>query len=212
VVEKLVVLGEGGVGKSALTIQFTQNQFIKDYDPTIENSYRKQITVDGKPSMLDILDTAGQEEYSVMRDQYIRTGMGFLIVYSIANRDSFESMDDFYQQILRVKDTVYPMVLVGNKADLEDQRKVQTWEGEALAKKWGCRFYETSAKTKQNIDTVFEQLVKEMRVRQNKLQELASKDDSATPTSTVKKRLTSQRLAKSKSLRNLLSRKKCIVC
>ena len=65
---KVVVLGDGGVGKSCITIQFTQNQFVKEYDPTIENSYRKQVTIDDNSIMLDILDTAGQEEYAVSSD------------------------------------------------------------------------------------------------------------------------------------------------
>jgi GTPase KRas protein len=162
---KIVILGEGGVGKSALTIQFTQNHFVKDYDPTIENSYRKQITVGDEVHMLDILDTAGQEEYSVMRDQYIRTGGGFLLVYSVANRDTFEAMPDFRDQILRVKDSsTFPIVLVGNKCDLpSEQHKVTAQEGKELAKKFGCHFFETSAKTRMNIEECFEQLVKEMK-------------------------------------------------
>ena len=76
---KLVVVGAGGVGKSALTIQLIQNQFMEEYDPTIEDSYRKQVVVDKEACHLDILDTAGQEEYSAMKDQYMRTGEGFLI-------------------------------------------------------------------------------------------------------------------------------------
>merc|ERR1711991_711156 len=75
---KVCILGDGGVGKSALTIQFVQNHFIEEYDPTIEDSYRKQVTIDHETCLLDILDTAGQEEYSAMRDQYMRTGEGFL--------------------------------------------------------------------------------------------------------------------------------------
>ncbi|VDM57379.1 unnamed protein product [Angiostrongylus costaricensis] len=71
---KLVVVGDGGVGKSALTIQLIQNHFVEEYDPTIEDSYRKQVVIDGETCLLDILDTAGQEEYSAMRDQYMRTG------------------------------------------------------------------------------------------------------------------------------------------
>ena len=66
---KLVVVGGGGVGKSALTIQLIQNHFVDEYDPTIEDSYRKQVTIDEETCLLDILDTAGQEEYSAMRDQ-----------------------------------------------------------------------------------------------------------------------------------------------
>ena len=122
---KLVVVGGGGVGKSALTIQLIQNHFVDEYDPTIEDSYRKQVTIDEEVCLLDILDTAGQEEYSAMRDQYMRSGQGFLCVYSITNRGSFEEISSFREQILRVKDADrVPMVIVGNKADLEAERQV----------------------------------------------------------------------------------------
>jgi len=78
---KLVVVGGGGVGKSALTIQFIQGHFVDDYDPTIEDSYRKQCVIDDEVALLDILDTAGQEEYHAMREQYMRTGEGFFCLY-----------------------------------------------------------------------------------------------------------------------------------
>ncbi|EPQ16351.1 GTPase HRas [Myotis brandtii] len=93
---KLVVVGAGGVGKSALTIQLIQNHFVDEYDPTIEDSYRKQVVIDGETCLLDILDTAGQEEYSAMRDQYMRTGEGFLCVFAINNTKSFESRSSGY--------------------------------------------------------------------------------------------------------------------
>merc|ERR1712072_954693 len=98
------IVGGGGVGKSACTIQLIQNNFIEEYDPTIEDSYRKQVTIDDETCILDILDTAGLEEYSAMRDQYMRTGQGFLIVYSIIARASFDEVASFRDQILRVKD------------------------------------------------------------------------------------------------------------
>jgi len=201
--QKVVILGEGGVGKSALTIQFTQNHFVRDYDPTIENSYRKQITIDNEVVMLDILDTAGQEEYSVMRDQYIRTGGGFLLVYSIANRETFEAMSDFRDQILRVKDSdSYPMVLIGNKCDLEDQRKVATNEGAELAKKFGCRFFEASAKTRVNIEESFEALVRDIRGRTTK-----------TPDPQGLRKSRTKNLFRSKSFQNLRAKaaEKCVI-
>lgn len=101
---KLVVVGAGGVGKSALTIQLIQNHFVDEYDPTIEDSYRKQVVIDGETCLLDILDTAGQEEYSAMRDQYMRTGEGFLIVFAVNNAKSFEDITAYREQIKRVKD------------------------------------------------------------------------------------------------------------
>jgi len=91
------------------------------------DSYRKQCVIDDEVALLDVLDTAGQEEYSAMREQYMRTGEGFLLVYSITSRQSFEEIITFQQQILRVKDKDYfPMIVVGNKCDLESEREVST--------------------------------------------------------------------------------------
>ena len=87
-----------------MTIQLIQNHFVDEYDPTIEDSYRKQVVIDGETCLLDILDTAGQEEYSAMRDQYMRTGEGFLIVFAVNNAKSFEDITAYREQIKRVKD------------------------------------------------------------------------------------------------------------
>jgi len=161
---KLVVVGGGGVGKSALTIQLIQNHFLDEYDPTIEDSYRKQVTIDDETCLLDILDTAGQEEYSAMRDQYMRTGQGFLLVYAITSRSSFDEINNFRDQILRVKDKdKVPMLLVGNKCDLESERQVTTPEGGNLAAKFGCPFNESSAKQRINVEESFYNLVREIK-------------------------------------------------
>jgi GTPase KRas protein len=83
--------------------------------------------IDDEVALLDVLDTAGQEEYSAMREQYMRTGEGFLLVYSITSRSSFEEISTFQQQILRVKDRdSYPIIVVANKADLEHERQVSS--------------------------------------------------------------------------------------
>eukprot|EP00053_Salpingoeca_punica_P023581 m.10813 g.10813 ORF g.10813 m.10813 type:complete len:194 (-) comp5315_c1_seq1:146-727(-) len=161
---KLVVVGGGGVGKSALTIQFIQSHFVDEYDPTIEDSYRKQCVIDEEVALLDILDTAGQEEYSAMREQYMRTGEGFLLVYSIIERGSFEEIQGFYQQILRVKDRdTFPMILIGNKADLEGERQVSNQEGKDTAKTLNLAYVETSAKQRVNVDLAFHELVRIIR-------------------------------------------------
>ncbi|EEB08307.1 GTPase Ras1 [Schizosaccharomyces japonicus yFS275] len=168
---KLVVVGDGGVGKSALTIQLIQSHFVDEYDPTIEDSYRKKCDIDGEGALLDILDTAGQEEYSAMREQYMRTGEGFLLVFNITSRSSFEEINNFYQQILRVKDKdKYPVVLVGNKCDLEDSREVSREEGEQMAHMMGCTYVETSAKFRLNVEEAFYDLVRTIR-RFNKVEE-----------------------------------------
>mmetsp|Transcript_11994 Transcript_11994/g.18128 ORF Transcript_11994/g.18128 Transcript_11994/m.18128 type:complete len:194 (+) Transcript_11994:89-670(+) len=158
---KVIIVGNGGVGKSALTLQFMYGDFVEEYDPTSADSYRKKVVIDGEEIQLDILDTAGQEEYAAMRDNYYRTGEGFLCVYSITTRESFDSVKEFRNAILRVteKENI-PLMLVGNKADLENEREVTTKEGEELSTEINCGFLETSAKTNNNVEKAFHELVK----------------------------------------------------
>ncbi|KAI8616814.1 small monomeric GTPase [Chytriomyces sp. MP71] len=178
---RIVVVGGGGVGKSALSIQFIQSQFVDEYDPTIEDSYRKQVQVDNEVAILDILDTAGQEEYSAMREQYMRTGEGFLLVYSITSKHSFEDIGNFHAQILRVKDRdrYFPCVLVGNKCDLEQERAVSAQEGLNASKQFGgIPFFEASARTRHNVDEAFYELVRQ--IRKENSPEMGKKGGSAT--------------------------------
>lgn len=161
---KLVVVGGGGVGKSAITIQFIQSYFVTDYDPTIEDSYTKQCVIDDIPAKLDILDTAGQEEFSAMREQYMRSGEGFLLVFSVADHASFDELYKFHKQILRVKDREeFPMLIVGNKADLETQRVVSLEEAQALSRQLKVPYIECSAKARMNVDQAFHELVRLVR-------------------------------------------------
>jgi len=160
----VAVVGSGAVGKSALTIQFIQNTFVDEYDPTIEDSYRKQLTIDEESVVLDILDTAGQEDYSSMREEYMRNGQGFILVYSIVQRSTFDEIISWREQVLRVKDKEkFPMVLVGNKCDLTEQRQVSKVEGADLARNFGVPFFETSAKQRLHVDEAFSELVREIR-------------------------------------------------
>ncbi|GAA6022094.1 hypothetical protein JCM11491_002106, partial [Sporobolomyces phaffii] len=188
---KLVVLGDGGVGKTALTIRLCLNHFIGEpslalvasrpsqradlvsvwgalpsclsetYDPTIEDSYRKHAVIDDQPYLLEILDTAGQEDYTSLRSQWIREGDGFLVVYSTTSRSSFLRIHEFIQQITRVKDSDrVPIVLVGNKVDRINEREVDTREGLELAKRLGCEFVETSAKTREGLEQAYHTAVR----------------------------------------------------
>eukprot|EP01091_Cochliopodium_minus_P016636 TRINITY_DN62_c0_g1_i1.p1 TRINITY_DN62_c0_g1~~TRINITY_DN62_c0_g1_i1.p1 ORF type:complete len:189 (+),score=71.43 TRINITY_DN62_c0_g1_i1:79-645(+) len=174
---KIVVFGSGAVGKSAVTISFIKNTFVDEYDPTIEDSYQKQASIDGEVEILDILDTAGQEEYSAMRDQYVSSGDAFLIVYAINSRDSFDEVTEFREIIYRAKDNEnVPIVLCGNKCDLENEREVSTQEGKDLAKSFGVPFFESSALLRTNIEEVFFQLVRESKKQNsNKEKDLKKK-------------------------------------
>lgn len=162
---KLVVVGDGGVGKSAITIQFFQKLFVTDYDPTIEDSYIQHTEVDGIWCILDVLDTAGQEEFSAMREQYMRKGDGFLLVYSVTDKQSYENIVNFHTQILRVKDRdIYPMLLVANKVDLVHLRTVSEEAGRELAHRLGIPYIETSAKDPPlNVDQAFQEVVRIIR-------------------------------------------------
>lgn len=161
---KLVVVGGSGVGKSCLTIQLIQSHFVDEYDPTVEDSYRKKCLIDGENALLDVLDTAGQEEYSAMREEYMKGGEGFLLVYSITSRESFDEIIIFQQQILATRNTDYaPIIIVANKCDLEHDRVVSVQEGQDLAHSLKCEFIETSAKSRINVDNAFYGIVREIR-------------------------------------------------
>ena len=140
--------------------------------------------------MLEVLDTAGQEEYTALRDQWIRDGEGFILVYSITSRASFSRIRKFHSQIQRVKDSssasspttassylsspisstipftsqgAAPVMLVGNKSDRVTDREVSTQEGNALAKEMGCQFVEASAKNCINVEKAFYDVVRSLR-------------------------------------------------
>ncbi|EFR00954.1 hypothetical protein MGYG_03956 [Nannizzia gypsea CBS 118893] len=202
----IVVLGAGGVGKSCLTAQFVQNIWIESYDPTIEDSYRKVLAVDGRPCLLEILDTAGTEQFtamrytqrtsltppqnnpsmlenyytssssqdtSVSRELYMKQGEGFLLVFSITSMSSLNELQELREQIIRIKDDEkVPIVIVGNKSDLEEDRAVSRSRAFALSQQWGnAPYYETSARRRANVDEAFIDLCRQIirkDIRSNK--------------------------------------------
>jgi len=160
---RLTIVGPGGVGKSAATVRYIQNKFVDKHDPTIEDSYVKHVEIDGNACELDIMDTAGQEEYSALRDSHMQTGDGFIIMYSIANQQSFEQVEKFHHKILRLRpeNLDFPILIVGNKKDIEE-RAVGTEQGQELAHKLKATFIETSAKTGENVNEAFNVIVKQV--------------------------------------------------
>ncbi|KAF9959656.1 Ras GTPase [Mortierella alpina] len=161
----IVVVGDGAVGKSAMTLRFLRDQ----YDPTIEDSYCKHIEVDGQEVTLDIIDTAGQNEYrGHWNDQFMRSGDGFICVYSITSMGSFQELVGFRNQIWRAKESEYvPIMIAGNKSDLEGEREVGTEIGREFAELSNALYTETSAKTGFNIHEMVNELVREIvRARQ----------------------------------------------
>lgn len=161
----IVMLGGGGVGKSCLTIRFVVNKFTEEYDATIEDAYQKSVIVDDKICHVEIVDTAGQEEFQSMLDGWIRGADGVILVYDVSSRQTFEELDYFYDKIVETKgNDPFPLLLVGNKCDLpEDKHVISTLRGQSLAMKWKCLFMETSAKEKVNDQRCFIEMVREVR-------------------------------------------------
>jgi small GTP-binding protein len=133
-----------------------------EYDPTIENNYRKQLDVDGRFVILEILDTAGQDEFRGLIDQHLVAGDGFVLVFSVTERKSLNLLSEFHSAILQTKDKEsFPMILVGNKIDLP--REITKADGEAVADKWNIPYIETSAKKNENIADIFLRLIRDIR-------------------------------------------------
>ena len=117
------------------------------------------------------MDTAGQEDYAVVRDNYFRSGEGFLCVFSLVDRESFAGVSEIRESVLRVKvDERTPLILVGNKSDLHDSKEVSQDEAESMAGSWGVPYIETSAKTKQNVDKIYYDLMTMIQQRKESVQ------------------------------------------
>lgn len=178
---KVIMVGSGGVGKSALTLQFMYDEFVEDYEPTKADSYRKKLMLDGQEVQIDILDTAGQEDYAAIRDNYFRSGEGFLCVFSITEQESLAAAHELREQILRVKnDENIPFLLVGNKADLTDRRTVTEEMAREQADQWQVRYVETSAKTRHNVSNIFVDLLRNIKERRSREQNNETRNGKAS--------------------------------
>eukprot|EP01134_Creolimax_fragrantissima_P004251 CFRG4251T1 len=177
---KIVVVGPGGVGKSAITLAFVRNMFLEEYDPTIEDSYSKTTVLDSGDVEVDITDTAGQEEFREMwGDKHIANGDGFLLVYSIIDETSFEDLQSVRKQIERVQERCnVPMVICANKCDLDDQREISKEAGETFAEESGAYYLETSAKTRFNVEEAFHMLIEEVQKTRKVEADIKANEDS----------------------------------
>ncbi|KAH9848434.1 ras-domain-containing protein [Lenzites betulinus] len=160
-----VVLGAGGVGKSALVMRYGKNVFLDQYNPTIEEEYQVTVEYEGKRSHLQIIDTAGVEQFTGLNESYIEDGQGFVLVFSLTQETTLKDVDHIRQQIYRIKggDQDIPMVVVGTKMDLNGEREVSSETMQELALRWGLPFYETSAKKSWHVNEVFNHLLSRMR-------------------------------------------------
>ncbi|KAI0398820.1 putative small G-protein Ras2 [Xylaria palmicola] len=162
---RIGVLGAAGVGKTSLIIQFLGRGFSQNYDPTIDDFFRGRSTIKDLQYLLELLDTSGHEVYASLQDDRIRQSDGVVLVYDVTSRDSFESLQLLIEQVIRVKGWApfpsrLPIMIVGNKIDLQARRVVEAREGHDLAVDNNCMFTETSAKYGKDVDKAFSDVVK----------------------------------------------------
>jgi len=165
---KIALLGSRSVGKSSLVVRFVDSHFVESYYPTIENTFNKKVRIRGTDFSLDIHDTAGQDEFSILNSKQAVGLHGWILVYSVTSRSSFEMIAIIRDKILNYTgvDSV-PLVIVGNKSDLDAQRQIKTEEGQSLAAEWKCAFTEASARENDNVAQIFELMVGEVEKAMN---------------------------------------------
>ncbi|GBG32222.1 Ras-related protein Rab-18 [Hondaea fermentalgiana] len=162
---KLVLIGDS-IGKTSILLQFTDGTFAADQNATCGVDFKvKMLQQGGKTIKATIWDMAGQERFRTIMSAYCRDTQGIILMYDVTHRGSFEGVNQWLEEVGKctpggTKDPI--LVLVGNKADLEEQRRVSTREGEACARQRGMLFFETSAKTKLGVKQMFQELVQKI--------------------------------------------------
>ncbi|KAG9232986.1 hypothetical protein BJ875DRAFT_505664 [Amylocarpus encephaloides] len=164
---KIAILGSRSVGKSSLTVCFVDGHFVESYYPTIENTFSKVIKHKGQDFATEIIDTAGQDEYSILNSKHFIGIHGYMLVYSVASVQTFEMVQVIRDKILNHLGAEWvPIVIVGNKSDLRsDQRQVTAQEGKELAEKYHCAWTEASARYDENVSKAFELMIGQPSVK-----------------------------------------------
>ncbi|XP_076305034.1 ras-related protein Rap-1b-like [Tachypleus tridentatus] len=166
---KLVVLGAGGVGKTSLVVQFLEGFYSSTYKPTVEDYYQHTIQMpDGIFHTVEILDTSGSHHFPAMRELSIRSGRGFVLVFSVNDLQSFHEALHLWDLISKSRGPEVPVILVGNKSDLTTERKVQKEKAQQTAKDVlnNCRYIETSAKYNLNVSDLFQELLLQAKAKE----------------------------------------------
>eukprot|EP01006_Ploeotia_vitrea_P032429 TRINITY_DN64635_c2_g1_i1.p1 TRINITY_DN64635_c2_g1~~TRINITY_DN64635_c2_g1_i1.p1 ORF type:complete len:205 (+),score=80.25 TRINITY_DN64635_c2_g1_i1:90-704(+) len=160
---KMVLIGDSGVGKSCLLLRFADQTYTESFISTIGVDFRfRTVAIDGKTVKLQIWDTAGQERFRTITSAYYRGSDAILLVYSCAAHESFDHVEEWLGEVDRYANENTKKLLLGNKADLVDEKQVSTEEAQQLADKLGIPFLETSAKTATNVEAAFLTMAKEL--------------------------------------------------
>lgn len=175
------MLGKGVVGKTSLIYRFVNNKVLEGHDPTIEDNYKAMGLIDGEDTEIHILDTAGEEDYQNMLDQWIEAADGFVFVFSITDLETLDALKPKFARILKHTEKKFPITLVGNKCDLEENRQVPKEKAEEYAKEIKAKYYETSALTdcNNNCKEPFLNCAKEIlnMKKKQEIKELKEDDD-----------------------------------
>ena len=163
---KILMVGESGVGKTCLIKRFTKNEFSLTHLSTIAIDFKmKVLTINNTRLKLQIWDTAGQERFNTLTAGFFKGSDGIIVTYSVTERKSYENVNKWMNQIQSLAPKEVSILLVGNKIDMEDEREVSVDEGKAMAEKYNAVFFETSAKTGESVEGVFECLAKDILVK-----------------------------------------------
>ena len=196
---KIIIIGDSGVGKSNILGRYLHNEFKHDTKSTVGVEFgSKQLKVDGVNIKLQIWDTAGEERYRAITSAYYTGSKGCFIVYDITSEISFENVEKWYEEIRKSAEKEISVILVGNKCDLENERKVSIEMGQSKAKNLNCPFFETSALNNTNIVTAFQSISEniynrcknEKNLEDDDDYEIVPKDDKKIDINTNKKKET----------------------
>ena len=160
---KYLIIGNSGVGKSCLLIRFTDDKYEEGYVTTIGVDFKiKTLIIEGKSVKLQIWDTAGQERFRNIVSSYYKGAQGIMMVYDITDLESFRYLDSWLKEIEKNASKNVYKILVGNKNDLEKNRKVTFEKGKEFANLHGMKFFETSAKENRNVEEAFKEMTKDI--------------------------------------------------
>jgi len=165
---RVVVLGAGGIGKSCLSIRFIKGTYEENYDPTIEEAYEKIMTINGQPTRMQVLDTAGLDQYTnVSSDMYLKPNSAYILAFALDDYETLKALQPLYRQLRNwesaqrqrtEKPFRSPVCLVGTKCDRVNERVVRREKLETQAANWKLSYFETSAKDNVGVEAPFQHL------------------------------------------------------
>jgi len=161
---KIAILGSRSVGKSSLTVQYCEGHFVESYYPTIENTFSHEIIYKSQTYLTEIIDTAGQDEYSMLNSKHFIGIHGYMLVYSVGSKQSFDMVTVIRDKILNhLGAESVPLMIVGNKCDIRPQlRQITSAQGQQLGTDLKSGWVETSARNNENVAKAFELMIAEI--------------------------------------------------